>query len=125
MKTKNQNHPSEVPGADTRTFYKRQRAEKRVEQIKGFRIHLGVYLILNALILLGIALASAHQGEPLFRAPSLWTPGLWGLGLAFHAFRVFGLQKVLGSKWEAQQLKKILEEEVQQADAFIKNERYE
>jgi hypothetical protein len=37
----------------------------------------------------------------------------WGIGLAFHAFWLFGTNRFFGKDWEERQIKKILEKEKQ------------
>ncbi len=59
-------------------------AKDRVEKRMGFMIHAGVYVLVNAgLITLN-----------LIRSPDnywfIWPLGGWGIGLAGHAFKVFG-----------------------------------
>ncbi len=97
---------------------KYERAKKRVEEIRGFRIHLGVYLIINALILIAIAIQSASQGEALFRWASLSTPFFWGIGLGFHAAHVFGFNFIFGKQWEERQIRKIMDKDRKEAEKF-------
>jgi hypothetical protein len=84
---------------------KYQRAQKRVEALKGFYIHLGVYLIVNVfLFLLNIITAP----EELW---FYWVLLGWGIGLAAHAFTVFGTDRLLGSDWEEKKIREIMEKE--------------
>ncbi|VAW22464.1 hypothetical protein MNBD_BACTEROID04-389, partial [hydrothermal vent metagenome] len=32
----------------------------------------------------------------------------WGIGLAFHAFSVFGMDFILGKKWEERKIEEII-----------------
>ena len=58
-------------------------ARKRVEEKKGFRIHLAVYIGVN--ILLVIIWAVTGAGFPWFVFPL----GGWGIGILFHFLGVY------------------------------------
>jgi hypothetical protein len=47
---------------------KYKRARKRIEEIKGFYIHLSVYLVINAAILFIIFIATRDKGENFWEA---------------------------------------------------------
>jgi hypothetical protein len=84
---------------------KYQRAQKRVEAIRGFYIHLGVYLLVNVcLFLINI---TTSPGEFWF----YWVLLGWGIGVAAHAFSVFGANRMLGPDWEEKKIKEIMEKE--------------
>ncbi|MFC1911894.1 2TM domain-containing protein [Chloroflexota bacterium] len=59
-------------------------AKKRVEEKRGFFVHLTVYLIINAMLVL-IWAFPAGGGYPWFIFPL----GGWGIGLLFHFLDVF------------------------------------
>ena len=59
-------------------------AEKRVEEKKGFFIHLTVYIVVNIMLVLIWAFL-AGGGFPWFVFPL----GGWGIGLIFHFLGVF------------------------------------
>jgi len=61
-----------------------EQAKKRVEEKKGFFIHLTVYIIVNIMLVLIWAFA-AGGGFPWFIFPL----GGWGIGLLFHFLGVF------------------------------------
>jgi len=86
------------------------RARKKVKSIKGFYIHLMVYLLVNGFILLSQALSSG--GWRIFwHWQSYSTMIFWGIGLAFHAFGVFGMDFVLGKDWENRKIKEFMEKD--------------
>ena len=97
---------------------KRKRARKRVEEIKGFYIHLTVYIVINTFIVLNIMVHSHAEGEPVLQWPTLITPFFWGIGLAFHAFHVFGFGSLFGKKWEDRMIRKFMEEDRREADKY-------
>ena len=82
-----------------------ERARKRVEAIKGFYIHLLIYLFVNAGLLLINVLTSPVSWW--FYWPLLG----WGIGLAVHAIGVFGVGNWFGQEWEEREIRKILEKE--------------
>lgn len=59
-------------------------AKERVEQRLGFYIHLAVFVVVNA----GLTILDLNSSpEKLW---FFWPLGGWGIGLAFHAAKVFG-----------------------------------
>ncbi len=86
------------------------RARKKVKSIKGFYIHLIVYILVNSFILLSQALSSG--GWRIFwHWQSYSTMIFWGIGLAFHAFGVFGMDFILGKDWEDRKIKEFMEKD--------------
>jgi hypothetical protein len=81
-----------------------QRVKKRVEELKGFYTHLAVYLVVN----LGLFLIDlASDGGWWFFWPLIG----WGVGLAIHAFVVFGIEGPLGRGWEERKIRELMERE--------------
>jgi hypothetical protein len=87
------------------TAQRYQRARQHAQAIKGFSIHLIVYILVNAGLLL-INLLSSPAAFWFY-----WPLLGWGIGLAAHAVGVFGVAGWLGSDWEERQISKILEQE--------------
>ncbi len=88
-------------------------AQKRVKDIKGFYIHLVVYLFVNvALIIADINIKSFKDIE--FEISNFYTPFLWGIGLTAHWASVFGPGVLLGKNWEEKKIKEIMEKEREQ-----------
>ncbi len=77
-------------------------ARKRVEEKKGFFIHLAVYIIINTVLVLIWAFASGG-GYPWF----IWPLGGWAIGLLFHFLSVFVFSKQTG--WEKREIEKEME----------------
>ena len=77
-----------------------EQAKKRVEEKKGFFIHLTVYIVVNIMLMLIWAFA-AGGGYPWF----LWPLGGWGIGLLFHFLGVF----VFGRKSDRAAIEKEVE----------------
>ena len=87
------------------TTQRYQRARQRVQAVKGFYIHLAVYILVNA----GLWLINLVTSPAAFWF--YWPLLGWGIGLAAHAVAVFGVAGWLGSDWEERQISKILEQE--------------
>ena len=72
-------------------------ATKRVEEKKGFFIHLAIYIVVN-LFLIALWAFTADGGHPWF----VWTLGGWGIGIIFHFLSVFVFSR--RSNWEKQEI---------------------
>lgn len=90
------------------------RAKKRVEKIKGFYIHLVVFIVINLFILVVKGYHDYKDGGTFWELESFSTVFFWGIGLTVHAISVFGIFNIFGPKWEAKQLKKFMQEEQQE-----------
>lgn len=86
---------------DEQTKY--QEAKQRVEEIKGFYIHLVTYVLVNAVLVI----------INLFTSPEylwfIWPIIGWGVGLVIHAFSVFS--NLWGKSWEERKIKEIMEKD--------------
>ena len=78
-------------------------AKKRVEEKKGFFVHLCVYIVVNIGLVLLWWWTSGGSGHPWF----VWTLGGWGIGLIFHALGVFVFNKE--TSWERKEIEKEVE----------------
>lgn len=80
-----------------------ERAKKRVEDIKGFYVHLLVYIAVN----LGIFLIN------LLTSPGVWWFKWaligWGMGLAAHGLSVFVFSSIMSKDWEEKKIKELME----------------
>lgn len=86
---------------DEQTKY--EEAKKRVEEIKGFYYHLVSYIVVNVVLVVINLLTSP---EYLW---FIWPILGWGVGLAIHAFTVFG--NLWGKSWEERKIKEIMEKD--------------
>jgi len=82
---------------------KYQKAKERVEVIKGFYIHLTVYVVVN-LFLFSINMIASPDGLWFF-----WPLMGWGVAIVLHALRVFG--GTLGSNWEEKKIAELMKKE--------------
>lgn len=86
------------------------RAKKKVKAIKGFYIHLTVYIIINLFLIITYVIAGF--GWKIFWQWQTYNTAIfWGIGIAFHAFNVFGMNFLLGSNWEERKIKEIMSKE--------------
>ncbi len=86
-----------------------KRAKKHVDEIKGFYIHLTVYVIVNLFILSSIYFNL--DGESFGQIGHFFTPFFWGIGLLFHGAKVFGFNPLFSKDWEDRQIKKYIDKD--------------
>ena len=82
-----------------------QKAKKQVEQIKRFYRHLSSYVVVIG-ILIFINLRYTPQYLWFF-----WSMFGWGIGLFFHAIRVFNWLPFFNSEWEERKIKELMEQD--------------
>lgn len=75
---------------------------EHVEHLKGFYIHLGIYLLINLLLIAINLLTSPGRFWAIF--PLLG----WGMGLGGHAIGVFGLFGIGGKTWEDRKVRELM-----------------
>ena len=85
-----------------------EQARKRIEDEKGFYGNLAAYLVVNTL-LVAINLIS----DPSYFW-AIWPMLGWGVGVATHAFSVFGLPGI-GRSWEERRLRALTGEDTEEA----------
>ncbi|HET7482286.1 MAG TPA: 2TM domain-containing protein, partial [Actinomycetota bacterium] len=78
------------------------RAKKRVEDIKGFYVHFGIYVIVN-LGLFVINMLTNPDGLWFY-----WPLLGWGIGVAIHGFALLTDEYVFGPEWENRKVHEIL-----------------
>ena len=83
---------------------KYQKAKKRVEALKGFYIHLTVYVLVN-LLLCTIDLLTSPDSLWFY-----WPLMGWGIAVALHALRVFGTGGWFGAAWEERKINELMEQ---------------
>ncbi|WP_179348299.1 2TM domain-containing protein [Winogradskyella pacifica] len=94
------------------------RAKTRVEKLKAFYTHVTVYFVINTVVTAVKVMNNIHNGETYseaffdFSTVASWL--VWGVGLALHAFSVFGLPLILGEDWEARKIEEYMNDELQQ-----------
>ena len=79
------------------------RAHKKVQEIKGFYIHLIVFaVVIPMIIMVNFTFSPGYKW--------FWFPLFgWGLGLFFHWFGVLGVDKLgFGKDWEERKIKEYM-----------------
>jgi len=84
------------------------RAKKRVKAIKGFYVHLTIYIAVNTFIIIA-AVFSSEEWKVFWEWQTYSTAFFWGIGIVFHAFNVFGMRFLLGKDWEEKKIKEIMD----------------
>jgi hypothetical protein len=89
------------------------RAKKKVEELKKFYVHLGVYLAVNLFISIRALYFDVQNGysvsEILTDLGTYWLWIFWGIGVVFHAFKVFGFNVLFGNDWEDRKIKEFMD----------------
>lgn len=87
------------------TDEKRERAKKRVDELKGFYSHLAIFILINVILIL----------INLFTSPGIWwfywVTIFWGIGLIFHAASAFGRGRFFSRDWEEKKIQQYIDEE--------------
>lgn len=92
-----------------------QKAQKRVQAIKGFYTNLTTYvIIISCLVFINLKYTPEYIW---FYWPMLG----WGIGLLFHAFGVFKIIPFFGADWEEKKVKEIMDEEDRKRNNDFKN----
>ena len=101
---------------------KLDRAKKRVEKIKGFYIHLTVYVLVNTFISATKIIGNMGDGESFndafwdFGTFAVWF--FWGIGLFFHGLKVFSYNPFFGKDWEEKQIQKYMDKDKTESDKY-------
>ena len=103
---------------DNKQDDKLARAKKRVDEIKGFYIHLTIYLIVNSFIIINIGLQNFGNANEFWSFPTFVTPFFWGIGLAFHALNTFKKDRIFGKKWEERMIQKYIDKDKREAEKY-------
>jgi len=88
-------------------------AQKRVKDIKGFYIHLVVYLFVNIAIFV-VSTQSEGFIDGLSHLSNYSTLFFWGIGLFAHWASVFGPSFLFGKKWEEKKIQELMDKDKKQ-----------
>lgn len=80
-------------------------AKRKVKEMKGFYIHLFVYVIVNLFLIS----RNVQQGDNLNDMDNYWTAIFWGIGVLVHAIRVFVPNVILGRDWEERKTRELMD----------------
>lgn len=107
---------------DTHTNEKLRRAKKRVQDLKGFYIHFAVYIAVNTFISTMKIVQNLGDGESFndafwdFGTFAVWF--FWGIGVVFHAIKVFSYNPFFSKDWEERQIQKYMDRDKKEAEKF-------
>jgi hypothetical protein len=91
------------------------RAKKRVDSVRGFYIHLAIYILMNLFITSrriyefmedGFSFVNSLSQEDVY---TLWI--VWGIGLAIHGINVFSSSSLYGQNWEERKIREYMNED--------------
>lgn len=82
-------------------------AYKRVKRIKGFYVHMIVYVLVNSYLIFNQCFEN-NSFEQLFELHTYSTAFFWGIGLVAHGLSVFGREVFFGNDWEENKIKEIM-----------------
>lgn len=99
--TLNQEAPM-AEASDTHTERQEQEVFKQVRKLRGFYIHFIQYVTILIILIAINLIVTPH------RLWVLWVAAGWGVGMLFHAWRVFGSRRLLGPDWERREVEKRL-----------------
>ena len=80
-----------------------QQAKKKVEAIKGFYVHLSMYLLVNLFLFL---LNIVNSPDNLW---FYWPLLGWGIGVVANAVSVFGFGGMFNDKWEERKVRELMD----------------
>jgi hypothetical protein len=86
-------------------------AYKRVKRIKGFYIHVLVYVLVNTFNIVSTYNSSELGSEIFIRWETFSTALFWGIGLLAHGLSVFGRDLFFGSDWEEKKIKEFMDKD--------------
>jgi len=97
--------PSAAPPGPTAAYDREKfaRAKRQVEAIKGFYIHLVVFVLVLALL----TVIDYVTGSPWWVQ---WVFFGWGVGVVGHAVGVYGRLPKMFEDWERRKIKQLMEE---------------
>lgn len=85
-----------------------EHAYKKVKRIKGFYIHLALYVLINT------CLIATNNNQKWDNSTNFWqwetfsTALFWGIGLVAHGLSVFGRDLFFGTKWEERKIEQLM-----------------
>ncbi len=82
-------------------------AKKRVDDIKGFYVHILIYLVVNFMLFVINIVTS--PGTYWFYWPLIG----WGIGIVIHGLSVFVFEGIFGREWEERKIRDFMEKEQQ------------
>lgn len=89
-------------------------AYKRVKRIKGFYVHLMVYVFVNAVIICSNYYGNSNEDSFSWSLQTFSTAFFWGIGLVAHGLSVFGRDIFFGPNWEEKKIQELMDKDKNQ-----------
>lgn len=113
---------------DHKNYIEEQRyvkAKKRVNDIKGFYVHLTVYILVNifitGMIIYGLTNDDGRSFSDAVTHPGAYMTWIgWGIGVFFHWLGVFGFPSVMTKSWEERKIQELMKEEEERSNRITK-----
>lgn len=86
-------------------------AAKRVKRIKGFYVHLLVYILVNIFIIAGNSIRNSNNDPLFWNWQTFSTAFFWGIGLLTHGLSVFGKNLLFSSNWEQKKIQELMDKD--------------
>jgi len=86
-------------------------AFRRMKKIKGFYVHLLVYILVNIFIIIANRYDAGDDQAPFWSFETFSTVFFWGIGLVAHGVSVFGRDVFFGKNWEEKKIQEFMEKE--------------
>jgi cell division protein FtsW (lipid II flippase) len=83
-------------------------AQKKVNSIKRFYMHLLVYILVNIFLIIQIYLENKND---FWRWKSFSVVLFWGIGIISHGTSVFGSYLLFGKNWEDKKIKEFMKKD--------------
>ena len=88
---------------------KYQFAKNRVKRLKGFYIHLTIYIVINTMIIFGTFQDRPFNMTNFLSFETFSTAIFWGIGLFSHGISVFGKDLIFNKDWEEKKIQEFME----------------
>jgi hypothetical protein len=86
-------------------------AYKRVKRIKGFYVHLLIYIFVNGFYLVANHKEVFDPNKLFWRWETFSTALCWGIGLISHGVSVFGRNIFFNKEWEERKIREFIEKD--------------
>jgi hypothetical protein len=90
-------------------------AQKKVKKLKGFYIHLLVYIVVNVMIIYA-NYAYSKESTSLFEWRNFGTAFWWGIGLLVHGINVFAFDLFFDKSWEERKIRELMDKQKENSD---------
>jgi hypothetical protein len=87
-----------------------QKAKRQVERLRGFYVHLFIYIAVNLMIVY-YNYRNLEPGESYFQFKNFFTATFWGIGIVAHALVVFLSGNSYLQRWEEKKIRELMEKE--------------